>query len=119
MNHLLPYLEEGGICERKDKEKFMGGSNGDTISGLRFHVSGGEVHVHDDSKSIKFTARPNDFKEQVSDALELLDDEDGMVKIEGKTKESLCIIKDGGTLDVCILSKRGIKQKLEKCIKAC
>jgi len=94
----------------------MGGSYEEKVDGLRFHLNG-DVHFHDDARGLKFTAKPDDFREQVEEALEILDDEDGLVKINGTSKEKLCIIREGGTLAAVILEKNGIKQKLRNFIK--
>jgi len=94
----------------------MGGLYEEKIDGLRFHLNNGSVHVHDDAKRIKFTANPNDFKEQVQEAFKLLKNEDGLVKIDGTSKEKLCIIRENGTFTAIILEAIGIKQKLKNFI---
>jgi len=99
----------------------MGGRSEDTLSGLRFHINDddNDVHVHDDTKGAKFTADIDDFKKQVGDALQLLNKSDGIIKIEGNSKTSLCLIKESDTLYAMVLNKQGIKKKLEKFLKAC
>ncbi len=98
----------------------MGGTNSDTVCGMRFHIEGGsDVHIHDDSRKIKFICSRGTFKEELDEALDLLEEEDGMVKIDGRTKESFCVVRKDGVINAFIFDKRGIKQKLEKFVKTC
>ncbi len=97
----------------------MGGSYEEKFSGLRMHLSDNEVHVHDDSKSLKFRANPGQFKEDVQDAFSTLKKQEGIVMIEGKTRNELCIMKNQTTYSMFLMEKVSIKSQLESFIKKC
>ena len=97
----------------------MGGSNETKIMGLRMHVNC-DVHIHDDVKGIKFNAEPKSFKKEVDDALIQLGFSDGIVKIEGKTKTSFYICKDGNAISAFIADeKKSIKNDLQSFTRTC
>jgi hypothetical protein len=96
----------------------MGGTSETTIGKLRYHVNNGNVHVHDDSKSLKFECKSESFKSQVNDALKLLK-EDGVVKINGLNND-IILIKDGTKFDICLSSAtdiKSVKSELESFLK--
>lgn len=107
----------------------MGGTNEQTLNGLRLHINGGEVHVHDDSKGLKFTSARAIFKHQVSEAVEELDkfkgdcvtkiDGSSSTLVKGKVSTSLCIAKYSGKFFIFLTdnssSKAGIKNFLKGC----
>ena len=71
-----------------------------SISGLRFQkYDSGEVHVHDDSKNIKFVSSTAEFKKDVKQAIKNLL-QDGAVIIEGTSKERLVLIREIGRAHV-------------------
>lgn len=63
---------------------------------LRCHVNNGEVHIHDDGRTLKFYMGADDFKKEVNDALDSLRRTDGVIPIKGKgTTELFIVSKDG------------------------
>lgn len=96
----------------------MGGKNEDKISGLRLHISGGNVHIHDDSKKLKFKADSDYFKKEVELAFKTFKKSDGIVEIDGD-EDSLCIMKSGQVISMFVKDSTGIKQKLQSFLKNC
>jgi hypothetical protein len=97
----------------------MGGTSEKTINGLRMHINNSNVHIHDDSKNLKFECSTGDFKTQVEDAILQLSKDDGIIKITG-TKDDLCIIKDGNSLSMFISEKTAnVKSELQTFLKDC
>lgn len=99
----------------------MGGTNTETIDGLRLHISAGDVHVHDDKRGLKFTAPQVSFKSDVEEAMECLDKakKDCMVKIDG-SKGSMFLAKDNGRYFMFISDGRSsVKTSLKKFLKGC
>ena len=97
----------------------MGGSYETKVTELRMHVSGREVHVHDDKRGLKFTAAQNIFKRRVEEALEDLKGTEGIVKVAGKTDTDLYLLKEGSTLQMFILpggkdTSRSLKSFINK-----
>jgi hypothetical protein len=91
-----------------------------TIAGLRFQkYDSGEVHVHDDSKNIKFVSSTAEFKKDVKQALKDLlasghyGPQDGAVVIEGTSKERLVLIRDGKNLSASVISDQNIISELQ------
>lgn len=76
----------------------MGGTNETTIRNLRFHVNNGEIHVHDDNRSIKFVKDAAAFKKEVQDAIDNLEGTEGITAIDGMGIPDLCIGKHDGKL---------------------
>jgi len=80
----------------------MGGSNSQTSrsapstssSELRLHQNNGEVHIHDDSHELKFVMNEKKFLTEIEEALPLLKQRYTALKITGKTKINLYILKD-------------------------
>lgn len=99
----------------------MGGSNATDISGLRFHISDGEAHAHDDSKGLKFSMASSKFKKEVESAVSQMEKskQDGMIRIQGKTSSDLCLVKDSGNIFAFLTDKKGIKGKLLTFAKGC
>jgi len=91
----------------------MGGNNETKISGLRFHENSGMVHIHDDSKSLKFSSKVGDFKTQVKSAFESLKDNEGIVKIEGSSSDTLCLCKMGRSVNAFLLGSKSVKTDIE------
>jgi len=60
----------------------MGGKNETIIGGLRAHVSGTDVHVHDDQKKLKYAQVSSTFKKDMKQALEDLKNTEGGVILE-------------------------------------
>lgn len=97
----------------------MGGTNSETMNGLRFHISGGNAHIHDDSKGLKFEDSAVSFRQNVEAAIKKLEKRDGgIIKIEGY-RDSFCLVKDGQTFYAFLTDSRSIKTKLKTFIKAC
>ena len=97
----------------------MGGSNETLLGNLRCHISGGEAHVHDDKASLKFRMDQKDFRNEVDECMEALEKVDGVVKIEGNTSTTLCLVKDGKTLSMFLTDGQSIKTKLKSFIRGC
>lgn len=70
----------------------MGGTNERTVVGHRMHVSGTEVHIHDDSKYLKFRMPSKDFKKAVEDTMKDLTTSPGIIQIVGASgSATLCL----------------------------
>ena len=97
----------------------MGGSNSSTISGLRFHVNDalGNVHVHDDSRKIKFDLDKTQFRKEIESALRTLKEGSGTVAIKGHTGVTLYIINDEGSYSTVLSDGSGTKNKLEEFLR--
>ena len=96
----------------------MTDKNSTTVEELRFQdYSNGEVHVHDDSHSLKFVGTKKDFKKKVEDALQQLKKSDGIIKIEGKSKEVLYLCKDEKSFHVFVAGTGNKRRKLTNFIK--
>ena len=84
-----------------------------TIAGLRFQkYDSGEIHVHDDSKNIKFVSSTAEFKKDVKQAIKNLL-RDGAVVIEGTSKERLVLIRDGNNLNASVIGNQNIISELQ------
>lgn len=97
----------------------MGGTNSETINNLRFHINNCEVHIHDDARSLKFVVKKDKFVSEVQDALDTFKSSDGIIEIEGSSKEKLCLIKNGKNFTTFIMSDNNVQTNLEKFIKSC
>jgi hypothetical protein len=97
----------------------MGGTNEDTISGLRIHESDGDIHIHDDSKDLKFKLDLEDFKKEVNASFEALKKKDGLCEIFGNNSDTLCFIRRKGKFSMFILDNNSIKQKILNYLKDC
>jgi len=99
----------------------MGGSNSETISGLRFHINDSEsrVHIHDDVNELKFEMDKNDFKVELKDALESMKKSSVVIAIKGETKTSLYLMNDGGSVSLFLSDGSSIKSELEKFLRGC
>jgi hypothetical protein len=97
----------------------MGGQNEVTISGLRMHVSNCKVHIHDDSKKLKYERTGGNFKAEVKDLLKELEDQDGTVKILGETNVSLFLVKEGKGLYAFLSDVKSVEKDLLNFIKDC
>jgi Ni,Fe-hydrogenase maturation factor len=85
-----------------------------TVSGLRFQkYDSGEIHIHDDSKKIKFISKASDFKNDVRDALKYLKN-DGAVAVHGTSKEKLILIKEGKNFSAVVAEDQNISSELNK-----
>ena len=74
----------------------MGGTNESTIAGLRIHHNNGEVHIHDDRKSRKFSMNERSFSGEISDALKQLREKDSVAIIEGNGDDLVLGKNDSG-----------------------
>ena len=90
----------------------MGGTDEKNICGLRVHKNNGEIHLHDDAKKLKFYNDQASFKTQMTEALTLLKKEDGLIKIKGKSKEDLFVIKDGNFFFLVIRGNGAVSKEL-------
>jgi hypothetical protein len=99
----------------------MGGSNEQTISGLRFHVNDGEqkVHIHDDSGQTKFTLDRKSFREQMKSALEDIRGTNGIMSIEGDNRIKLYVMNDSGNYRAFLSDGSSVKNKIEDFLKGC
>ena len=81
----------------------MGGTNEKSIQNLRFHVSGDEVHIHDDTSKKKFYCKKDFFKKEMIESLEALKDADGIAKINGCSRsDNLYIMREDSRLFIFI-----------------
>lgn len=94
----------------------MGGSNETLINGLRLHVSGGEVHIHNDKSHDKFSLEEDMFKSEVKSALNTLKKRDGVSCIPGTGSQALYIMKNDGVYNLFVGGK-SIKKDLESFIR--
>jgi hypothetical protein len=99
----------------------MGGSNSEIISGLRFHIndSEGRVHIHDDVNKLKFEMDKDDFKKEIEDAMEVMKKSSMVTAIKGKTKTSLYLMNDGGSVSLFLSDGSSVKSELEKFLRGC
>lgn len=67
------------------------------------HISGNDIHVHDDSRKLKFTQDKASFKKDLEEALKDLEVTDGVVLITGTSGQNLCIgARNGKTFAVLV-----------------
>ena len=97
----------------------MGGTNPVQATGLRMHLNNGEAHVHDDSKSLKFSAGAQVFKADVEAAMKVLGGTIGMVKVTGNTKTDLCLVRDGSGLTMFLSDGNDQEKALQDFLKGC
>ena len=97
----------------------MGGTNTETINGLRLHISNGDVHIHDDKKSLKFKKDQKDFKDCIYEAFDNLDEEDGIYKITAECGSDLNIVKEDKIFSMFLSDNISIKSKLKSFLKGC
>lgn len=97
----------------------MGGSNEKNICGLRLHLNDdeGKVHIHDDSRGIKFLLDKKEFNEEVSDSFKLLNGKDGITKIQGDNSVSLFILCENKKYTMFISDRTSIKKELNEFIR--
>ena len=90
----------------------------ETINGLRFQkYDDGYVHVHDDSNGVKFELDADEFKEEFEEAMEDLEEDDGVAKIKG-SKNNLYLCKDGRNFHAFVGTNTSIKTKLKTFVKS-
>lgn len=97
----------------------MGGTKEEKISGIRWHLSNGEAHIHDDTKNLKFRMESTAFRKEAENAVKVLKKSDGIVEIEGDGKDSLCIMKSGRTFSIFVKDSVSIKQKFQSFLRSC
>lgn len=98
----------------------MGGTNETLIDGLRFHVNGTAVHIHDDNKKLKFESTTTDFSKQVTEVLKELESADGIVKISG-LKDDLCIVSDNKKVSLFLtpaIPAKSVRPELDKFLQS-
>ena len=97
----------------------MGGSNETIINGLRFHVSNGCVHIHDDSKKLKFEMNTRDFKNEIKDAYKQLENEDGLIEISSSiySNDSFFVMKNAGEYSIFLTKFDTSKTTLDNFLK--
>jgi hypothetical protein len=82
------------------------------IAGLRFQkYDSGEIHVHDDTKNIKFISSTTEFKKDIKQAIKNLL-QDGAVIVEGTSKEQLVLIRNGKNFSATIIDNQNIISEL-------
>lgn len=98
----------------------MGGKNEIKLCGLRFHLNEtiGKVHIHDDSRNIKFLLNKDTFNKEVSEAFNLLNGKNGITKIEGDTSINFYILCEDKKYTVFISDKSSVKKELIDFTKA-
>ena len=99
----------------------MGGTNEKTVDGLRMHVSNGDVHVHDDARSIKFWTSKSDFKESMEKALQEIKESknDGIIRINGDSRNDLCLVKEGASTYMFLSETEDKTKEIETFLKGC
>jgi len=97
----------------------MGGRNEETICGLRMHINGSEVHIHDDGKSMKFVTDCENFKEKMKEGFEALKKADGIFPIDGDGACNFYLLKIGRNLTCFVMDSNSSKQKLETFTRSC
>jgi len=97
----------------------MGGSYEEKISGYRIHINNGDVHLHDDDSNFKFEMDSKEFKNDIKDALNQFKSNEGLIEIEGRGKNSLCLIKKGRSLSMFLRDSSSVKSKLQSFLKKC
>ena len=95
----------------------MGGINEQTLAGLRIHIKDEDIHIHDDTKRLKFSSDLEKFKMEINRTFRALEKKDGLVEIPG-TGDTLCVVKRGKIFSLIILNRRSIKEKLSTYLKA-
>lgn len=95
----------------------MGGSNETTINGLRMHVNNGEVHVHDDKSSLKASFSASVFKKEMKDALEKLEDNDGVVDIPSRGA-TLLVTRYCGNISLSLINMGNKKTDIKNFIES-
>lgn len=101
------------------KGVIMGGTNEETIGGLRAHIKNSNVHIHDDSKNLKFEMGSSEFRNEIEDALKTLKKSEGIIEIPGDGKNNLCIMRSGRNFSMFLKDNASIKQKLQSFLKDC
>jgi hypothetical protein len=67
------------------------------IAGLRFQqYEAGKIHIHDDTKKLKFESTVDSFKKEISIALNALKKKNGAIAILGDNSVVLYLIRDQG-----------------------
>ena len=95
----------------------MGGTNETTINGLRMHVSNGQTHIHDDKASLKAFMDTKDFKKEMKDALERLEDGDGVVDIVGRGA-TILVTKYNGNISMSLVNTRSQQTDIKNFIES-
>ena len=96
----------------------MGGTNEKTIAGLRTHENSGEVHIHDDTRSLKFKMASDKFKSEMEEALKDFEKNDGILEVPGDTAVSLCLVKKAKNFTMFLLSDGDITKDLKSFVGA-
>jgi len=94
----------------------MGGINEKTIAGLRTHENSGEVHIHDDARSLKFKMASDTFKTEIEEALKDFEKNDGILEIPGDASASLCLVKKAKNFTMFLLSDGDVTKDLKSFI---
>lgn len=97
----------------------MGGMNEKRVNGLRMHISGNEVHIHDDSKNLKFTRDAEDFTADINGAFKEFDSStiDGVIRINADVGADLCLVKEGKCIYPFLFDRVDAKQELVMFLK--
>jgi len=82
----------------------MGGKNETTIAGLRFHENNGFVHIHDDTKKLKFEMKSTLFSEEIKGITKELKNKEGIACITGSGYSTLCLCRKGKDLFAFLIS---------------
>ena len=96
----------------------MGGTNETTIAGLRMHVSGSDVHIHDDVRKLKFSKSKRDFNSDFKSAIKGFIKLDGISKISGDKDTVFCLCKDGKNMSAFLLEDKNWNKELLKFVEA-
>lgn len=90
-----------------------------TSHGLRYQTySGGQLHIHDDAKSLKFVANTKAFKKDVEEALkDLKAAHGGAIQIVGTSIEVLYLIQDSGKTFI-LVAKNSDEKELKDFVRS-
>ncbi len=81
------------------------------IAGLRFQTyDTGVVHIHDDARNLKFTAKTKGFKKAVKDFIKRKGDEGAL--LQGTSTERLFLAKEGKKIFAIVLHEQDIAKDL-------
>lgn len=84
----------------------MGGTNEKRVAGLRVHVSGRQVHLHDDSSGRKFSTTKRTLQKELDDFQRETKRSDGVKLVDGSSgTDTLLLGKTGSKTFVSVVSQ--------------
>lgn len=98
----------------------MGGTNETKIVGLRAHVSGRQVHLHDDSSGRKFTTTKRELQKAVEGFQSDTRRSDGVRLVDGVSgADQLLLGKSGSRTFVSVVSAGKAVADLKRWVDGC